>query len=215
MIAITHLVVLSAAKDLRIQQRAVAMPGPSRAAPAQDDRRGRLAQLALVRYPSNLRAPAWMEMHEGRPQAIRKSSKAPLFQSLGYIISSFGAFWPVVAQEIARPDSPLEQDGQRLLVGDLGALLELGQGATADRVLDLEERVVGQAQHARDVTGGDDERLGAQHHRPLAQLFEGDSVVQTARRAGPSIAEASDQEVDLLGDLRQRGGGCGRTGIAL
>ena len=44
-----------------------------------------------------------------------------------------------------------QQDGQRLLVGDLRPRLEFGQGAAADRMLDREERIVGQAEHAGDV----------------------------------------------------------------
>ena len=74
-----------------------------------------------------------------------------------------------------------QKDRQRLLVGRLGAGLEFWQGAAADGMLDREERVVGQAEHAGDVAGRDLERHGAQHHRALAELFEADAVVQTAR----------------------------------
>ena len=55
------------------------------------------------------------------------------------------------------------------------------QRATSDRMLHQQERVVGASEHARDVPGGHLERLGAQHHRPLAELLECQSVVQTAR----------------------------------
>ena len=74
-----------------------------------------------------------------------------------------------------------QQDGQRLLVGDFRPDLEFRQGATADRMLDREERVIRQAEDARNVTRRHFERLGAEHHRPLAKLFEADAVVQTAR----------------------------------
>ena len=77
--------------------------------------------------------------------------------------------------------SPLQQDGQRLPVGDLGAGLQLGEGAAADGVLDQQEGIAGQAQDTRDVLCRDLERFGAQHHRPLAQLLECNAVVQTAR----------------------------------
>src|SRR5579883_825210 len=99
--------------------------------------------------------------------------------------------------------SGLHQDGQGLLVRDLGARLEFRQRAAADRMLDRQERVVGQAEHPRDVARRDLEGCGAEDHRALAELFEGDAVVQTARGAGPSITQAGDQEVDLLGDLDQ------------
>jgi hypothetical protein len=42
----------------------------------------------------------------------------------------------------------------------------------------------------RTHTAGPDK----QDHRALAELFEADSIVQTARRARASITQASDQE---------------------
>jgi hypothetical protein len=48
-------------------------------------------------------------------------------------------------------------------------------------VLDHEERIAGQAEHARNVAGGDLEGLGGKHQRALAELLECDAVVQTAR----------------------------------
>ncbi|MCF8534423.1 MAG: hypothetical protein K9G48_15555 [Reyranella sp.] len=77
--------------------------------------------------------------------------------------------------------SGLEQNWQCLPVSDFRAGLEFRQGATADGMLDREEGVVGQAQDTGDVSGRYLERLGAQHHRPLAELFEADAIVQTAR----------------------------------
>ena len=74
-----------------------------------------------------------------------------------------------------------QQDGQGLLVGDLGPGLELGERAGADRVLDLGEGVVGKTQHAGDVPGRHLEGRGADHDGALAVLFEGNAVVQTAR----------------------------------
>src|SRR4029450_9590108 len=111
--------------------------------------------------------------------------------------------------------SALQEDGQRLLVGDLGPGLELGERAGADRVLDLGEGVVGNAQHAGDVLGRHLERCRADHHRPFAELLEGDAVVQTARRAGPSIPQAGYQKVDVGGDLDQRVGGRRGAGVLL
>jgi len=77
--------------------------------------------------------------------------------------------------------SALQKNWKSLLIGDFGALLELRQGTAPNRVLEFQERIVRQAQHSGDVPRGDDKRLGAQHHRALAQLFEGYSIVQTAR----------------------------------
>ena len=74
-----------------------------------------------------------------------------------------------------------QQDGQGLLVGDLGPGLELGERAGADRVLDPGERVVGNAQDPGDVLGRHLKGCRADHHRPLAELLEGNAVVQTAR----------------------------------
>ena len=48
-------------------------------------------------------------------------------------------------------------------------------------MLDREEGVVGQAQDTGDVARRHLERLGAKHYRPLAELFEADAIVQTAR----------------------------------
>ena len=77
--------------------------------------------------------------------------------------------------------SGFQEDGQRLLVGDLRSGLELRQGATADRMLNAQEGIAGQAEDAGDVPRRHLERYGAEHYRPLAELFEADAVVQTAR----------------------------------
>jgi len=74
-----------------------------------------------------------------------------------------------------------QQNRQRLFVSFFGARLEFGQGAASDGMLDLHERIVGQAEHARDVLRRHLKGCGADHKRALAELFEGDSVVQTAR----------------------------------
>ena len=67
------------------------------------------------------------------------------------------------------------------MVGDLGTGFQLGERAAANGMLDREEGIVGQAEDTGDVAGRDLERRGAEHHRALAELFEGDAVVQTAR----------------------------------
>lgn len=77
--------------------------------------------------------------------------------------------------------SSLQQDGQRLLIRDLRAGFQFRQRAAADRMLDREEGIVGQAKDAGDVAGRDLEGRGAEHHRALAELFEADAIVQTAR----------------------------------
>src|SRR5438445_10542170 len=82
---------------------------------------------------------------------------------------------------ISWPPSGFQEDRQCLPVGDLRPGLELGQGAAADRMLDLEEGVVRQAQDTCDGLGRHLARDGAQDHCPLAELLEADAVVQTAR----------------------------------
>jgi len=77
--------------------------------------------------------------------------------------------------------SSLQQDRHGLFVGDLRACLELRQGATADGVLDPQEGITWQAQHAGNIARRYLKGLGAQHHRSLAELFEANAVVQTAR----------------------------------
>lgn len=83
--------------------------------------------------------------------------------------------------DACRSCSGLEQDRQGLLIGDQRAFLQFGQSAASDRVPDQKERVVGASKDPGDIAGCDLERFGAQHHRPLAQLLECQSVVQTAR----------------------------------
>ena len=60
-----------------------------------------------------------------------------------------------------------------------------------------------------------DEGLGAKDCRGDAQLFEGDAVVQTARRAGASIPVGRDQHIAALGHLLDNvlGTGCGSVGL--
>jgi Tripartite tricarboxylate transporter family receptor len=77
--------------------------------------------------------------------------------------------------------SSLQQDRQGLFVGDLCAGLELWQGATTDGMLDHQEGITRQTQHACNIARRHLEGLGAQHHRSLAELFETNTVVQTAR----------------------------------
>jgi hypothetical protein len=77
--------------------------------------------------------------------------------------------------------SSLQQDRHGLLIGDLCACLELRQGATADRVLDPQEGITWQTEYAGNIARRHLEGLGAQYHRSLAELFETNAVVQTAR----------------------------------
>ena len=102
------------------------------------------------------------------------------------------------------------QNWQGLLIGRLRQFFDFQPGATTDRVFDHNEGVVGQAQHAGDVFYRHLERFGADHHRALAQLFEADAVMQTARGTAASIAYAGDQKIDILSrrlqSLIRRGG---------
>ena len=74
-----------------------------------------------------------------------------------------------------------EQDRQRLLIRFLGEHLDLGRRAAADRMLDHDERIVGQAHHTCDVARRDLKRVSAQDDCALAKLFEADAIMQTAR----------------------------------
>jgi hypothetical protein len=77
--------------------------------------------------------------------------------------------------------SSLQQDRHGLVVGDLCTCLELQQSATADGVLDPQEGITRKTEHAGNIARRHLERFGAQHHRSLAELFETNAVVQTAR----------------------------------
>ena len=81
----------------------------------------------------------------------------------------------------SRAQSSPQQDRQGLPVGHLCTCLELRQGATSNGVLDRQEGISRQAQHARNIARRHLEGLGAQHHRSLAELLEANAVVQTAR----------------------------------
>ena len=73
------------------------------------------------------------------------------------------------------------QDSHALLERRTRPLLEFVQGATADRVVDHREPVVRNAEGPRDVAPRHLERVGADHQRGLAKLFERDAVMHTAR----------------------------------
>ena len=83
---------------------------------------------------------------------------------------------PAVASRSRR-----QQNGQRLVVGDLGPRFQLGRRAAPDGMRDLDEGIVGEAHDPRDIFRGYLKRLGTQHRRPPTQLLECNSVVQTAR----------------------------------
>ena len=80
------------------------------------------------------------------------------------------------------------QNRQRLIIRGLGQRLDFLQGAAPYGVLDHDEGIGRQAQHAGDVFYRHLERFGADHHRALAQLFKADAVMQTARGTAASIA---------------------------
>jgi len=52
---------------------------------------------------------------------------------------------------------------------------------TANRVIKDSERVVGHSHHSGNVSRRNDEGLSAEYHCPLATLFKGDAIMQTAR----------------------------------
>ena len=58
--------------------------------------------------------------------------------------------------------------------------------------------VIGQTHHSGNVARGDFKRMGTQHNRSLAALLKGNAVMQTARRAGPSVSHRRQQEVTVL-----------------
>ncbi len=73
-------------------------------------------------------------------------------------------------------------------------------GRAADRMVDHRERVVRHPQHAAHQLGGTDEPR--RHHRDggNAQAFGSNGVMQTARRAAASVADAGNDRVPV-GDL--------------
>ena len=74
-----------------------------------------------------------------------------------------------------------QQYRYRLLVCYFCQHLNLGQRAAADRMLDHHKRIVRQTKHARDILCRHLKRLRAQNHSALAELFEADAIMQTAR----------------------------------
>src|SRR5688572_33106582 len=92
-----------------------------------------------------------------------------------------------------RDPLPAEQDGGAFggrLAGALGE--RLGRGA-ADRVVDDDVAVAWRPQRARHYVGGADEHRGHDAGRGKAEPLPDDGVVQTARRAAASIADAGDR----------------------
>ena len=59
------------------------------------------------------------------------------------------------------------------------------------------EGVVRQAHHPGNIFSGNLKGDRAQDDRSLAALFEGDAVMQTARRTTTSVAGRCDQEITL------------------
>lgn len=82
---------------------------------------------------------------------------------------------------VAARRSGIQQNGQGLLISDLGARLQFRRRTTADGMRNLHERIVRKPHDPRDVLCGHLKRFGAEHRRPLTQLLECNSVVQTAR----------------------------------
>src|SRR5262245_39901342 len=96
-----------------------------------------------------------------------------------------------------------------------GALVELGFRQVCDRMGHHQEAVGGQAPLDRHGPSGLLEHVGHDRGGRNAGLLEHDAVEHTARRAGPSITDACDDDVaglaHLLDDLLVRR----HTGVAL
>jgi hypothetical protein len=97
--------------------------------------------------------------------------------------------------------SSLQEDRQSLPISDFRPHLEPRQCAAANRMLHHQKRIIRQSHNSCDVSCRHLERFGAQNQRPFSKLLKADAVMQTARRAGASIAEPSYQEINFRGGL--------------
>ena len=100
-------------------------------------------------------------------------------------------------------------------VGDLhhhgfGFLPELLVAVVRDRVVDHDERIVGQAVQLGDGAGARHEAVGHDGDGGDAPPLRGDGVVHTARRAAPSVADAGDDRVGGAQLARGARSGAGR-----
>ena len=81
----------------------------------------------------------------------------------------------------------------------------------------IDQRVaeIGHAESLGDHSAGRVERMGAEDEPGLAVLLEGNPVVHTARRAGASITDCGNQEVDVVGDSLEDLRLCDSAGVEL
>src|SRR6185295_1933970 len=107
-----------------------------------------------------------------------------------------------------------QQQFARLIDACARVLGEIGVGGATDRMADDHEFVVGQAEHATHQFSRAHEARG--HHADGwdALPFRYDRVVQTARRAAASIADAGDNGLPFL-DFVDNLGLCGSTIVGL
>ena len=96
----------------------------------------------------------------------------------------------------------LQENREGLPVGLLRTAPHLLDGQASDRMIQHREWIVGQPHHPRDVARRHCERRRAENHRSLARLLKRDPVVQTARRATPSIPCRGQEEVAALNRVR-------------
>src|SRR5262249_12641879 len=80
----------------------------------------------------------------------------------------------------------------------LGALVDNRAGLAPDRMLDDGQRQIWHPEVLRFLTREPDERLRADGHRGNALPLQLDRVVDTPRRARPSVADRGDDRADLL-----------------
>ena len=79
-------------------------------------------------------------------------------------------------------------------------------------MLDHQKRIVRQAKHSGNIARRHLKRVCTENDCGLAELFEANAVMQTARRARASVAKSCDQEINLLagfGQCRGRRRGAG------
>lgn len=117
-----------------------------------------------------------------------------------------------------RLQSAAEEDGEALVVGVFGAVLELFLVGAADGVVQEGEGEVGEAEGFGDHLAGGLEGGGAEDQGGFAGLLEDDAVMHTACGAGASIADGGDEEIDVLGGVLEElgvgdAGGIGLAGV--
>ena len=91
----------------------------------------------------------------------------------------------------------LAERGHDLIDGRLGAPVDFRRSDTAEGMLDNRDREIVHSEQLGVLTPERQEGIGADGDRRDAALLELNAVVETPRRAGPSITRRGDHHVTL------------------